>query len=54
VEYAAVNNIRYFVFRFSVDDDGFGWGNSLARHRVSAGRLKEGDVEYRVNVYGSG
>jgi hypothetical protein len=45
-EYVAVDNVLYFVFRFSVDDDGFGRGNSLARHRVSMGRLKEGDMEY--------
>jgi hypothetical protein len=48
-----VDNVLYFVFGFSVDDDGFGQGKSLAGHRVSAGRLKEGDVEHWVNVHGS-
>jgi hypothetical protein len=41
-----LNNILYFVFRFSIDDNGLRWGKSLARYRVSIGRLKEGDIEY--------
>jgi hypothetical protein len=50
----AVDNVLYFIFRFSIDDDGFGQGNWLARHRVSTGWLKEGDMEYWVYVHGSG
>jgi hypothetical protein len=52
-EYAAVNNVLYFVFGFSINDDGFGQGKSLARHRVSIGRLEERDMEYQVDIYGS-
>jgi hypothetical protein len=47
-----VNDILYFIFRFSIDNNGLVWGKSLARHRVSIGRLKEGDMEYWVNVHG--
>jgi hypothetical protein len=39
VEYATVDDILYFVFRFSVDNNGFGLGKSLARHRVSVDGL---------------
>jgi hypothetical protein len=48
-----VNDILYFVFGFSVNDDEFRQGKSLARHRVSTGRLKERDVEHQVNIHGS-
>jgi hypothetical protein len=38
-EYVTIDDVLYFVFRFSVDDNGFGWGKLLARHRVSMERL---------------
>jgi hypothetical protein len=39
-EYATINDILYLGFGFSVDDNGFGWGKSLTRHRVSADGLE--------------
>jgi hypothetical protein len=34
-EYVTVDDVLYFIFGFSVDDNGFRWGKALARHRVS-------------------
>jgi hypothetical protein len=54
MEYAAVNDILHFVFGFSVDDNGFRWGKSLARHRVSTDGLYQRDVEYWVYIHHGG
>jgi hypothetical protein len=31
-----IDDVLHLIFRFSIDDNGFGWGKLLARHKVSA------------------